>query len=62
MDTSLTDRFVRTRIPNNAKTGGQMASTSFNIRENKRNFEWLLKQSSNAFKLVQIRYSMFQYG
>ena len=29
--------------------------TSFNIRENKRNVEWLLKQSLNAFKLIQHR-------
>ena len=45
MDTSLRDRLVRRRIPKNVKRGGQMASTSFNIRDNKRNVEWLLKQS-----------------
>ena len=64
MDTSLRDRLVRRRIPNNVERrwgggggwggwgGGQTASTSFNIRENKRNIEWLLKQSLNAFKLI----------
>ena len=38
-DTSLRDQLVRTRIPNNVERGGQTASTSFNIRGNKRNVE-----------------------
>ena len=62
MDTSLRDRLVRKRIPNNVERGRQTASTSFNIRENKRNVEWLLKQSLNAFKLLQHRFNMFQHG
>ena len=52
MDTSLGDRLVRTRISNNVERGGQTASSSFNIRDNKRNVEWLLKQNLNAFKLI----------
>ena len=55
MDTSLRDRLVRMRIPNNVERGGQMASTSFNIRENKRNVEWLFKQSLNSFQQVSAR-------
>ena len=39
------------------KLSGQTASTSFNIRKNKRNVEWLLKQSLNAFKLIQHRFN-----
>ena len=54
---SLRDGLVRTRIPNNVQRGGQTASTSFNIRKNKRNVEWLLKQSLNAFKLIQHRFN-----
>ena len=50
MVTSLRDRLVRTRIPNNVEVGGgQRASTLFNIHDNKRNVEWLLKKSLNAF-------------
>ena len=45
MDASLRDRLVRSRILNNVVTGGQTASTSFNIPDNKRNSQWLLKQS-----------------
>ena len=51
MDTSLRDRLVRTLIPNNVERvrGGEergpTASSSFNIRDNKRNVERLLKQS-----------------
>ena len=48
MDTSLRDRLVRTCIPNNVERGGQMDSTLFNIRDNKRNVEWLLKQGLNG--------------
>ena len=33
--------------------GRQTASTSFNIRDNKRNVEQMLKQGLNAFKLIQ---------
>ena len=57
MDTTLRDRLVRTRIRNNVERGAQTPSTSFNIRENKRNVEWLLKQSLNAFKLIQHRFN-----
>ena len=35
MDTSLRDRLVRMLIPNNVGRGGQTASTSLNIRDNK---------------------------
>ena len=35
-NTSWRDRLVRTLISNNVERGGQMASNSFNIRENKR--------------------------
>ena len=46
MDTSLRDRLVRMRTPKNAERGGQSrgqtASTSCNIRGNKRIVEWLL--------------------
>ena len=56
MDTSLRDRFVRTRILN-VERGGQTASTSFNIRDNKTNVEWLFKQSLNSFKLIQHRFN-----
>ena len=35
MDTSLSDRLVRTHIPNNVERGWQTTSTSFNIRDNK---------------------------
>ena len=53
MDKSLRDRLVRMLIRNNVERGrggegrggGQTVSTSFNIREKKRNVEWLLKQS-----------------
>ena len=41
---------------------GQTASTSFNIRENKRNVEQMLKQSLKAFKLIQYRFNKFQHG
>ena len=60
MDTSLRDRLVRTRIPNNVGRGGQTASTSFNIRDdNERNVEWLLRQKRlNAFKLIQHQFKM----
>ena len=54
---SLRDGLVRTRIPNNVERGWTTASTSFNIRKNKRNVEWLLKQSLNAFKLIQHRFN-----
>ena len=33
------------------------ASTSFKIRDNKTNVEWLLKQSVHAFKLIQHRFN-----
>ena len=36
--------FSRT-IPDNVERGGQTASTSFNIRDNKRTVEQMLKQS-----------------
>ena len=48
---------MRTRLPNNVESGGQTASTSFNIRKNNRNVEWLLKQSLNAFKLIQHQFN-----
>ena len=48
---------VCTRIPR-----GQATSTSFSICENKRTIEWLLKQSLNAFKLIQYRFNLFQHG
>ena len=35
----------------------QTASISFNIRDNKRNAELLLKQSLNAFELIQLRFN-----
>ena len=35
--------------------GGKRQSTSFNIRDNERNVEQMLKQSLNAFKLIQHR-------
>ena len=35
MDTSLRKRLARMRIHNNVERGGQSASTSFNIRDNK---------------------------
>ena len=57
MNTSLRDRLVRTRIPNDVEREGQTSSTSFNIRKNKRNVEWLLKQSLSAFKLIQLRFN-----
>ena len=37
--------------------GYVIASTSFNIRDNKRNDELLLKQSLNAFELIQLRFN-----
>ena len=42
------------------KEGGQTASTSFNIRDNKRNVEQMLKQSLNAFKLIQQQLTSIQ--
>ena len=57
MDSSLRDRLVRTRISNTIEREGQMVSSSFNIRENRRSVEWLLKQSLNAFKLIQNRFN-----
>ena len=39
--------------------GGQTVSSSFNIRENKRNVEWLFKQSLNAFELIQHRFNFY---
>ena len=57
MDTSLRDRLVRTLIPNNVERRGQTASTSINSRDNKRNVEWLLKQSLKACKLIQHRFN-----
>ena len=33
-----------------------------NIPENKRNVEWMLKQSLNAFNLFQHRFDTFQLG
>ena len=44
MATSLRDRLVRTLIPSNVERWGQTASTTINIRENKRTVEWLLNQ------------------
>ena len=32
-------------------------SISLNIRDNKRNVEWLLKESLNSFKLIQHRFN-----
>ena len=59
----LRNRLVRTRIPTNVERGGrETASTSFNIRDNKRNVEQMLKQSLNAFKLIQHRFNKFQHG
>ena len=43
------------RIPNNDERDGKTASTSFNIRENKGNVDWLLKQSLNAFNIDSTR-------
>ena len=57
MITSLGDRLVRTRIPSDVDRGGQTASISFNVRDNKRNVEWSLKQRVNAFKLIQHRFN-----
>lgn len=57
MDTSLRDGLVRTHLTNNVQRGGQTASTSFNIRKNKRNVDWLLKKNLNAFKLIQHRFN-----
>ena len=37
--------------------GGQTVSTSFNIHDNKRNVEQMLKQSENVFKLIQHRFN-----
>ena len=60
----LRNHLVRTRIPNNVGNGGrggggQTASTSFKIRDNKRNAEQMLKQSLNAFKLIHHRFNKF---
>ena len=48
------------------KKGGQTASTSFNIRDNNRNVEQMLKQSLNAFKLIEHRFNFdstsFKHG
>ena len=50
---------LQRHIPKNVERGTQTpASTSFNIRENKRNIEWLLKQNLNAFKLIQHRFNL----
>ena len=59
-----------TRIPNNVERkgggGGHAPSTSLNIRDNKRNIEWLLKQSLQAFKThsasIQLGFNMFEDG
>ena len=50
MDTSSRDQLLCTRIPNNSmlKDGGKRLQPSFNIRENKRNVEWLLKRRLNV--------------
>ena len=53
MATSVGDRLVRTRIPNNVERGAQTASASFNIRDNKINVEWLLKQGLKLPPLPQ---------
>ena len=46
MHTSLRERPKLTLILNNAERGEQtFHSAPFNIRDNKRNVEWLLKQS-----------------
>ena len=37
-------------------------TTSFNISDNKRNIEQMLKESLNAFKLIEPRFNMFQHG
>ena len=59
----LRNRLVRTRTPNNVEKGGrETASTSFNIRDNKRNVEQILKQSLNTFKLIQHRFNKFPHG
>ena len=52
---------MRTRIRNNVERGEHTDSTSFNIRENGRNVEWLLKQSLNAFKLMNIDEHRFNF-
>ena len=57
MDTSLRDRLGRKRISNNVVRRGQTALTSFNIRETKRNVEWLLKRSLDVLKLTQHRFN-----
>ena len=45
----------------NNKLNPHMTSTSFNIRDNKRNVEQIFKQSLKAFKLIQHRFnSRFQ--
>ena len=56
----LRNCLVRTRILNNVENGGQTASNSFNIRDNNRNVEQMLKQSLNAFKLIEHRFNKFQ--
>ena len=45
-----------TGIPNNVERGGQTALASFNIGDNKKNVEFLLKESLNAFRLVHIQH------
>ena len=42
--------------------GGQTASTSFNIGDNKRNVEQMLKQSLNVYKLIQHRFNTVSRG
>ena len=61
MDTSLRDRLVRIRISNNVVRGWQ---SGFNKRHSTfaiRNVEWLLKQSVNAFELINFNSTSFQH-
>ena len=46
---------MRTRIPGNVERGGQMASTSFNIRDNKRNVEqiYILNERRKVIEYVK---------
>ena len=62
MDMAMHDRhaypLVRRRIPNNVERGRQMASTSFNIRDNKINVELVVVEAKfKLFKLIQHRFN-----
>ena len=58
-DTPLRDQLVRMRIPTNVeRRGGGGVANGFNFIQhsrNKRNVEWLWKQSLKAFKFTQHR-------